>query len=147
MLSYPKAQEKAQEELDRVIGRHRLPEFADRENLPYVNALLKEVLRWHPILPLGLPHATSEEDEYKGMRIPKGSLIMLNAWWVLTMYANVLGLRFFFFLGPCSEIKRYMVLILKYFDQSGSWILTLEILAKSSSALVDGIVMCYLREP
>ena len=43
----------AQEELDRVVGENRLPSFQDRENLPYVNALIKEVLRWESIAPLG----------------------------------------------------------------------------------------------
>ena len=45
MLLYPEAQRAAHAELDRVIGRERLPEFEDRESLPYINALLKEVLR------------------------------------------------------------------------------------------------------
>jgi cytochrome P450 len=80
MLSFPESQKKAQEELDQVIGRYRLPDFSDRESLPYINAVIKEVLRWFPNVPLGLPHAASEEGEYKGMRIPKGSLIIFNAW-------------------------------------------------------------------
>jgi cytochrome P450 len=80
MLTHPRVQEKAQEELDEVIGRDRLPEFSDRESLPYVNAIVKEVLRWYPNTPLGIPHATTEEDDYKGMRIPKGSLIIMNVW-------------------------------------------------------------------
>lgn len=46
-------QTSAQEELDRVIGRDRLPEFADRESLPYVEAVMLEVLRLYPVLPLG----------------------------------------------------------------------------------------------
>lgn len=36
---------KAQEEIDRVVGNERLPDFNDRESLPYVNALLEEVYR------------------------------------------------------------------------------------------------------
>jgi cytochrome P450 len=80
MLSHPEAQAKAQEEMDRVIGRYRLPDFSDRDSLPYTNAILKEVLRYYPNVPLGLPHAGLEEGEYKGMRIPKGSLIIMNIW-------------------------------------------------------------------
>lgn len=53
MTLHPEAQKKAQVELDRVVGIDRLPTFEDRENLPYVGALVKEVMRWHPVLPLG----------------------------------------------------------------------------------------------
>lgn len=45
MILYPEAQRKAQEELDRVVGRDRLPEFSDEESLPYITAMMKEVLR------------------------------------------------------------------------------------------------------
>ena len=55
------AQRKAQAELDSVLG-DRLPEFNDREHLPYVNALCKEVHRWHTVLPTGLAHAVSQDD-------------------------------------------------------------------------------------
>ncbi len=53
MLIYPEGQKKAQAEIDTVIGPNRLPNFADRTNLPYVNATVKEVLRWHTVVPLG----------------------------------------------------------------------------------------------
>ena len=52
MALYPDAQKKAQEELDKVIG-NRLPEFNDRPNLPYINAMVKESLRWQLVAPLG----------------------------------------------------------------------------------------------
>ena len=42
----------AQEELDRVIGADRLPNIGDRPHLPYVDAVIKETMRWHPALPL-----------------------------------------------------------------------------------------------
>ena len=45
MLCFPDAQVKAQEELDRVVGRERLPDFSDESELPYLGALLKEVYR------------------------------------------------------------------------------------------------------
>jgi cytochrome P450 len=53
MTLFPDVQSKAQEEIDRVIGNDRLPGFADRENLPYVNALQREVFRWQPVAPIG----------------------------------------------------------------------------------------------
>lgn len=76
-------QRKAQQEIDEHIGQQRLPDILDRENLPYVNAIVKEVLRIYPSLPLGVPHVTTVEDEYKGMRIPKGSVVIPNVWYVL----------------------------------------------------------------
>ncbi|KAK6331379.1 hypothetical protein TWF730_004461 [Orbilia blumenaviensis] len=72
----PEIQKKAQEEIDRVVGPDRLPGFEDRPNLPYVEAILTETLRWMPIVPLGLPHASDEEEEFRGYRIPKGSIIV-----------------------------------------------------------------------
>jgi cytochrome P450 len=53
MVLYPDVQRKAQEEIDRVIGNDRLPTFADRELLPYVDALAKEAMRWHVVGPIG----------------------------------------------------------------------------------------------
>lgn len=52
-LVYPDVQRKAQEELDRVVGRDRLPEFADKAELPYLDAIMRECLRWLPVLPTG----------------------------------------------------------------------------------------------
>ena len=45
MLLFPEVQRCGQEELDRVIGKGSLPTFTDRSNLPYINAIVKEVLR------------------------------------------------------------------------------------------------------
>jgi cytochrome P450 len=53
MSLYPEVQEAAQNEIDRVIGNDRLPDLSDRAQLPYVNALCKEVLRWHVAAPTG----------------------------------------------------------------------------------------------
>ncbi|KAI0092993.1 cytochrome P450 [Irpex rosettiformis] len=75
MLLHPEVQKKAQEEIDRVIGRDRLPDFNDRDSLPYINCVLHETLRWQPVLPIGLPHQSTAEDIYNGMRIPKGSIV------------------------------------------------------------------------
>jgi cytochrome P450 len=82
MVQHPGVQAKAQEELDRVIGRSRLPDFEDRESLPYLDAIYKETLRLYPVAPLGLPHRVIADDVYKGMRIPKGSIIFPNIWYV-----------------------------------------------------------------
>jgi cytochrome P450 len=52
MTLYPEVQRKAQAEIDSVVGNSRLPDFSDQDALPYVQAVLKEVLRWHPVTPL-----------------------------------------------------------------------------------------------
>ncbi|EJC98991.1 cytochrome P450 [Fomitiporia mediterranea MF3/22] len=80
MTIYPEVQRKAQEEIDQVIGDVRLPNFEDRNNLPYINAIVKEVIRWHPVTPIGIPHMVSEDDTYEGYHIPKGSVIIPNIW-------------------------------------------------------------------
>ncbi|KAL9563850.1 hypothetical protein ACKAV7_012022 [Fusarium commune] len=61
MLLFPEVQRKAQQEIDSVIGTERLPQFEDRDNLPYVDALIKETLRWIPVTPMGVVH-TADED-------------------------------------------------------------------------------------
>ena len=53
MVGFPQAQRKAQEDIDEVIGHSRLPDFCDLEYMPYMRALVKETLRWHPVDPLG----------------------------------------------------------------------------------------------
>ncbi|KAF9645118.1 cytochrome P450 [Thelephora ganbajun] len=80
MTLYPEAQKKAQEEIFRVVGEDRLPTFADRDSLPYVGALVKEVLRWNPVGPLALPHRVTSDDVYEGYYIPKDSLVLVNVW-------------------------------------------------------------------
>lgn len=68
----PDAQKRAQEEIDRVVGRDRLPTYDDCESLPYTEAILREVLRWKPVSPIGVPHRVIDDDIYKGFLIPKG---------------------------------------------------------------------------
>ena len=106
MMLNPSAQEMAQAEIDKVVGSQRLPTMDDRPNLPYVNALLKEVLRWNTIVPMGelehylpgallfirllngvpigFPHVASQDDIYEGYLFPKGAFIMPNIWYVPT---------------------------------------------------------------
>lgn len=71
---------RAQRQLDAVVGRDRLPGFADRRRLPLVDAIVEEVLRWRPIAPAGMPHVARAADEYDGRRIPAGSLVLANLW-------------------------------------------------------------------
>ncbi|KAI1080356.1 cytochrome P450 [Whalleya microplaca] len=81
MLVNPEVQLKAQEEIDRVVGSGRLPNFEDRENLPYIDAVTKEALRFHPVVPMGIPHVTTADDICEGYFIPKGAMVIQNIWW------------------------------------------------------------------
>ncbi|KAI0251112.1 cytochrome P450, partial [Lactifluus subvellereus] len=80
MVAFPDVQRRAQAELDAVVGRARLPTFADAPYLPYVRAIVRETLRWRPALMLGLPHVATEEDWYGDVFIPKGATCMANIW-------------------------------------------------------------------
>ncbi|KAJ6562254.1 cytochrome P450 [Mycena capillaripes] len=80
MVLFPDVQRKAQAEIDSVVGGGRLPNFADREQLPYISAVVTELLRWHSVAPLGVPHAALEDTFFNGYLIPKGSIIIANLW-------------------------------------------------------------------
>ncbi|KAK8032225.1 hypothetical protein PG990_001959 [Apiospora arundinis] len=72
---------RAQEELDRVVGRDRLPTFEDLDELEYIRAIASETFRWRPVAVLGgTPHASTADDVYNGMFIPKGSTIIAPLW-------------------------------------------------------------------
>lgn len=99
MVLNPGIQRKAQDEIDKTVGSGRLPDFSDHDSLPYIEAIVNEALRWHPVFPLSLfltfpvhpqlvltmiyldvPHRLSEDDTYKGYFLPKGSVIIANNW-------------------------------------------------------------------
>ena len=82
MASHPAVRARAQAELTAVVGPDRLPTVQDQPNLPYITAILKECFRWRSVVPLSIPHQSTEEDEYRGYRIPKGSIIVANTWCV-----------------------------------------------------------------
>ncbi|KAL3426057.1 hypothetical protein PVAG01_02848 [Phlyctema vagabunda] len=81
LVTHPYALEAAHQELDAVVGTARSPSFLDESQLPYIRALVKEVLRWRPVAVLGgTPHASSEDDVYEGWRIPAGTTVLGNSW-------------------------------------------------------------------
>ena len=73
---------KAQRQLDEVTGGERLPVHSDVHELPYITAIIKEIFRWAPPVPLGVSHRLMEDDVYKGMFIPAGAMVIENIWWV-----------------------------------------------------------------
>ena len=76
MARSPEVQRRAQAELDRIIGPTRLPEFEDLDSLPYVRAVVLETLRWRPVGPFAIPHASVAEDMYDSYHIPKGTMMI-----------------------------------------------------------------------
>jgi len=105
MMRYPEAQHTAQAEIDQVIG-DRLPDLNDRDHLPYVEALIKELLRCFIIAPMALPHRLMEDDDYKGYFIPKGTIVLPNSWSISRneeMYPNPEEFRPQRFLEPSTK--------------------------------------------
>lgn len=81
LITHPETLEAAHAELDSVIGPDRTPTFEDEASLPYIRALVKEVLRWRPVAVLGgTPHASTEDDHYDGYYIPAGTTVLGNSW-------------------------------------------------------------------
>ena len=76
MAAAPNIQSRAREELDSVVGPHRLPAMEDIPSLTYTQAVTLEVMRLYPVLPFSVPHASIEDDEYGGYFIPGGSTII-----------------------------------------------------------------------
>jgi cytochrome P450 len=78
LAAFPKAQQAAHAELSRVIGEHRSPTFDDESSLPYIRAMVKEVLRIRPVTTLSSPHYTTVDVTYKEFFIPKNTIVSLS---------------------------------------------------------------------
>ncbi|KAG2140991.1 cytochrome P450 [Suillus clintonianus] len=107
MMLYPEVQKHAQAEIDSVVGQDQFPTFEDRNKLPYIGALILELLRWAPVAPQGLPHHAMKEDVYEGYRIPKGATIVPNIYSMSRdkeMYPDPLEFRPERFLGPSPQL-------------------------------------------
>ena len=104
----PQIQKRLHDELDAVVGRDRLPTLQDRAELPFLTAVYQECLRWLPGVPTGpssllfvlrstrlmlyttgIPHQSSQDDIYDGYFIPKGSVVMVNMWFVKSIFPAV----------------------------------------------------------
>ncbi|XP_015898698.3 iridoid oxidase [Ziziphus jujuba] len=80
LLRNPKSMQKAREELNQAVGPNRKVEESDMDNLPYLQAVVKETLRLHPPLPLLVPRNAMEDTEFMGYLIPKDTQIFVNVW-------------------------------------------------------------------
>nr|BED42995.1 cytochrome P450 monooxygenase [Trametes versicolor] len=77
---HPELQAKVQAQLDEVVGRDRLPTFADQEQLTEVNAWVQEVYRWRPVTPLGFTHRATKDVVWKDYVIPAGTEVLACHW-------------------------------------------------------------------
>lgn len=79
---YPDFVKTARAELDEICGYNaeRLPVLSDKEKLPYIMAVVKEVLRWRPFVSTGIPHMLTKDDEYEGYNFPAGTVFTWNAY-------------------------------------------------------------------
>ena len=100
MTLHPEMQQRAQNEIENVVGKGVFPTINDKQDLPYTMALMKEMFRFAPVVPLGtnfpsclsvvkisyiyrigLIHVVTQDDVYEGYRIPNGSSIIANIWY------------------------------------------------------------------
>ncbi|KAI0700464.1 cytochrome P450 [Cytidiella melzeri] len=79
MALHPSFQAKAQAELDRELEHKALPTFADRERLPYLTCIIKELLRWRPPVPI-MVRTTLQDDVINGVHLPAGATVVANTW-------------------------------------------------------------------
>lgn len=156
MTLFPDAQKRAQAELDAVVGSGRLPTFADRPNLPIVESVYLESMRWHSIGPLGkcptcpprvfaqsspagLPHRLSQDDVYEGYLIPKDSIIIANIGYA--SFASSDDLHLTARTVKCCTIRRSIPILRSSIRRDLLWRTVHRlhaIRATLSSALVDG---------
>lgn len=80
---HPEAVKEAWRELDEVVGQDRSPTIDDIDNLPYCNSFIREVMRWRPVAPAGVPHVTTQDLIVNGYTIPKHTVVVGNTWAVL----------------------------------------------------------------
>ncbi|KEF56920.1 uncharacterized protein A1O9_07110 [Exophiala aquamarina CBS 119918] len=80
MCLFPEWQSQLRQEVEQVVGCDRIPNFGDLAQLPLVRAVAKELLRWRPVVPAGVPHVVTKDDVYDGYYIPKGAWIFTNQW-------------------------------------------------------------------
>lgn len=102
LLHYPQVQSQAFTEIQSAIGSDRLPNLSDKGDLPYIDAIIQEIHRFNPAIPLAT-HSNIEEDYYMGYRIPKKTWVMVNIWWVVydTPASQIKCV-----LGPCCTMNR-----------------------------------------
>ncbi|KAL8509338.1 hypothetical protein ACS0TY_016516 [Phlomoides rotata] len=80
LLRHPESITKRKAEIDRIVGHSRAVKEGDLNELPYLQAVVKETLRLHSALPLLLPRKTRQDTQFMGYDIPKNTIVIMNAW-------------------------------------------------------------------
>lgn len=83
LLKHPRVMKKVQEELETVVGMKRKVEESDLDKLEYLDMVLKESFRIHPVAPLLIPHQSVEDCKVGNFFIPKKSRVIINAWAIM----------------------------------------------------------------
>uniref|UniRef100_A0A8C5K221 Cytochrome P450, family 2, subfamily c, polypeptide 70 n=1 Tax=Jaculus jaculus TaxID=51337 RepID=A0A8C5K221_JACJA len=78
LMKYPEISAKIQEEIDHVIGRHRSPCMQDRSRMPYMDAVVHEIQRYIDVVPFPIPRVTTQDVQFRGWHIPKGTKILIS---------------------------------------------------------------------
>ncbi|XP_032169208.1 cytochrome P450 2C21 isoform X2 [Mustela erminea] len=78
LLKYPEVTAQVQEEIHRVVGRHRSPCMQDRSRMPYTDAVVHEIQRYIDLVPNSLPHAVTQDIKFREYLIPKGTTIVTS---------------------------------------------------------------------
>lgn len=78
LLLQPEIQDKIHEEIDRVVGRDRLPNLDDRRNMPYLEACIRETMRYDTTVPLSVPHRAMKDTTIAGYDVPEGTMVSAN---------------------------------------------------------------------
>ena len=80
LMKHPRVLDKMQRELEAVVGMSRMVEESDLEKLDYLDMVVKETFRLHPVSPLLIPHAAVEDFVVNGFDIPQKSRVLINVW-------------------------------------------------------------------
>lgn len=80
MAAFPDVQKRVRKEIEDVLGPSKFPQFPDQKNMPYTQAVIREVLRWKTIAPLNILRYSLDDIEVSGYKIPKGTVVIANFW-------------------------------------------------------------------
>ncbi|CAM4669677.1 unnamed protein product [Lepidochelys olivacea] len=92
LMKYPEIKEKVHKEIDQVIGRSRLPATEDRSHMPYTDAVIHEVHRFADVIPMSLPHITTQDVQFRAYVIPKGTTViplLSSVLWDTSQFKNL----------------------------------------------------------
>ncbi|MCP6606141.1 cytochrome P450, partial [Klebsiella pneumoniae] len=78
LMKYPEVTAKVQEEIDRVVGRHRSPCMQDRSSMPYTDAVVHEIQRYIDLIPIPVPHEVTCDIKFRNYLIPKGTNVITS---------------------------------------------------------------------